>query len=71
MTLLCKGCDSIRDTERSFCSSCNEQTDSYVFDPHNHEGEVVFTRAMMARQYMREGSSRGYFDLREKMGRAA
>lgn len=34
---LCTGCDALRDTERAFCSSCGEQTDSYIYHPSERE----------------------------------
>ena len=35
--LLCKSCDAIRDTERAYCSSCGEATDSYAYEPSERE----------------------------------
>ena len=34
---LCVGCDAIRDTERAFCHSCGEATNSYLYTPTARE----------------------------------
>jgi len=34
---LCVGCDALRDTERAFCASCGEATDSYLYEPSERE----------------------------------
>lgn len=86
MTLLCAGCDAIRDVERAYCASCGESTDSYPYTPErNDEGQVWVTRgagdytAVIRTSFtpeaihnrMRSGASQVYFDKRDRMGRAA
>lgn len=42
---MCVGCDALRDTERAFCASCGEATDSYVYEPSDREEFALLANA--------------------------